>query len=83
MKRPIYLDYAATTPVDPQVAERMMECLTFDGTFGNAASRSHAYGWQAEEKVEYAREQVANLTQSKTHVKSYGLLVQQNRITLH
>ena len=61
MKRPIYLDYAATTPVDPQVAERMMECLTFDGTFGNAASRSHAYGWQAEEKVEYAREQVANL----------------------
>lgn len=61
MKRPIYLDYATTTPVDPQVAERMMECLTFDGTFGNAASRSHAYGWQAEEKVEYAREQVANL----------------------
>lgn len=61
MKRPIYLDYAATTPVDPQVAERMMECLTFDGTFGNPASRSHAYGWQAEEKVEYAREQVANL----------------------
>lgn len=51
MKRPIYLDYAATTPVDPQVAERMMECLTFDGTFGNAASRSHAYGWQAEEKL--------------------------------
>jgi len=48
MKRPIYLDYAATTPVDPQVAERMMECLTFDGTFGNAASRSHAYGWQGE-----------------------------------
>ncbi len=64
MKRPIYLDYAATTPVDPQVAERMMECLTFDGTFGNAASRSHAYGWQAEEKVEYAREQVANLVKA-------------------
>ncbi|WP_139851789.1 IscS subfamily cysteine desulfurase [Acinetobacter pullicarnis] len=61
MKRPIYLDYAATTPVDPQVAERMMECLTFDGVFGNAASRSHFYGWQAEEKIEYAREQVANL----------------------
>ncbi|MDO4223774.1 MAG: IscS subfamily cysteine desulfurase [Acinetobacter sp.] len=61
MTRPIYLDYAATTPVDPQVAERMMECLTFEGTFGNPASRSHAYGWQAEEKVEYAREQVANL----------------------
>lgn len=61
MNRPIYLDYAATTPVDPQVAERMMACLTFDGTFGNPASRSHAYGWQAEEKVEYAREQVATL----------------------
>ena len=61
MKRPIYLDYAATTPVLPEVAERMMECLTFEGTFGNPASRSHAYGWQAEEKVEYAREQVANL----------------------
>ena len=52
MKRPIYLDYAATTPVLPEVAERMMECLTFEGTFGNPASRSHTYGWQAEEKVE-------------------------------
>lgn len=61
MNRPIYLDYAATTPVDEQVAEKMIQCLTFDGTFGNPASRSHAYGWQAEEKVEYAREQVANL----------------------
>lgn len=61
MNRPIYLDYAATTPVDPQVAQRMMECLTYDGTFGNPASRSHAYGWQAEEKVELAREQVAQL----------------------
>ncbi|MBF7687189.1 IscS subfamily cysteine desulfurase [Acinetobacter rathckeae] len=64
MKRPIYLDYAATTPVDPIVAERMMECLTFDGTFGNPASRSHAHGWQAEEKAEYAREQVANLVKA-------------------
>lgn len=61
MTRPIYLDYAATTPVDPQVAEKMIECLTFEGNFGNPASRSHAYGWQAEEKIEYAREQVANL----------------------
>ena len=82
MKRPIYLDYAATTPVDPQVAERMMECLTFEGTFGNAASRSHAYGWQAEEKVEYAREQVANLVKL-IRVKSYGLQVQLNLTTLH
>mgnify|MGYP000476376422 CR=1 FL=1 len=64
MKRPIYLDYAATTPVLPEVAQRMMECLTFEGTFGNPASRSHAYGWQAEEKAEYAREQVANLVKA-------------------
>ncbi len=61
MKAPIYLDYAATTPVDPRVAEAMMQCLTLDGNFGNPASRSHRYGWQAEEAVEAAREQVANL----------------------
>lgn len=61
MKRPIYLDYASTTPVDPRVAARMMQFLTLDGDFGNPASRSHGYGWQAEEAVEYAREQVANL----------------------
>ncbi|WLF82942.1 IscS subfamily cysteine desulfurase [Moraxella sp. ZY210820] len=64
MTRPIYLDYAATTPVDEQVAQKMMQCLTFDGNFGNPASRSHAYGWQAEEQVEYAREQVANLVKA-------------------
>lgn len=81
MKRPIYLDYAATTPVDPQVAERMMECLTFEGTFGNAASRSHAYGWQAEEKLNTHVNR--SLTLSKlTHVKSYGLLVRLNLTTL-
>ncbi len=61
MKLPIYLDYSATTPVDPRVAEKMMACLTPDGTFGNPASRSHAFGWQAEEKVETARQQVADL----------------------
>ena len=61
MKLPIYLDYAATTPVDPRVAERMTECLTMDGTFGNPASRSHAFGWQAEAAVEQARQQVADL----------------------
>lgn len=60
-RRPIYLDYAATTPVDPRVAEKMMQYLTFDGVFGNPASRSHGYGWQAEEAVELAREQVADL----------------------
>ena len=61
MKKPIYLDYAATTPVDPRVAEKMMECLTMDGNFANPASRSHIYGWQAEEAVELARRQVADL----------------------
>lgn len=58
---PIYLDYAATTPVDPRVADKMMHCLTMDGLFANPASRSHIYGWQAEEAVEDARNQVAEL----------------------
>jgi len=61
MKQPIYLDYAATTPVDPQVAEKMMACLRLDGNFANPASRSHLYGWKAEEAVELARRQVADL----------------------
>ncbi|MDA8621156.1 IscS subfamily cysteine desulfurase [Psychrosphaera sp.] len=61
MKLPIYLDYAATTPVDPRVAEQMMNCLTMDGTFGNPASRSHRYGWQAEELVDIARNNIADL----------------------
>ncbi|WP_461483821.1 IscS subfamily cysteine desulfurase [Porticoccus sp.] len=61
MKLPIYLDYSATTPVDPRVAAKMAECLTTEGNFGNPASRSHAFGWQAEAAVEDAREQVASL----------------------
>lgn len=61
MKKPIYLDYAATTPVDPRVAEKMSQCLTNDGVFANPASRSHIYGWQAEEKVEEARGDFADL----------------------
>jgi len=61
MQLPIYLDYSATTPVDPRVAEKMMACLTLDGNFGNAASRSHTFGWQADEKIKQAREQVAAL----------------------
>lgn len=61
MKTPIYLDYAATTPVDPIVAKAMVGCLTMDGVFANPASRSHVYGWQAEEQVELARRSVADL----------------------
>lgn len=61
MKRPIYLDYAATTPVDDTVAVKMMQCLTFEGNFGNPASRSHRLGWQAEECVDEARHQIAEL----------------------
>jgi len=61
MKTPIYFDYSATTPVDPRVAKKMCDCLTLDGNFGNPASRSHSYGWNAEEAVETARKQVAVL----------------------
>jgi cysteine desulfurase len=61
MKLPIYMDYSATTPVDPRVAEKMCACLTPDGIFGNPASRSHAFGWAAEEAVETARRQIAAL----------------------
>ena len=57
----IYFDYAATTPVDPRVAKKMHECLLLDGNFGNPASRSHEFGWKAEEVVEKARLQVADL----------------------
>jgi cysteine desulfurase len=61
MKKPIYLDYSATTPVDPRVADKMCKYLTPDGEFGNPASRSHPFGWHAEEAVEVARANVAAL----------------------
>lgn len=61
MKLPIYMDYSATTPVDPRVAEKMCACLTADGIFGNPASRSHPFGWQAEETINEARTNVAAL----------------------
>ncbi|MGJ8514758.1 cysteine desulfurase family protein [Carnimonas bestiolae] len=58
---PIYMDYAATTPVDPRVAQEMARYLGLDGTFANPASRSHMLGWLAEQAVEGARRQVADL----------------------
>ncbi len=58
---PIYMDYSATTPVDERVAEKMMTYLTRQGKFGNPASRSHSYGWEAEAAVEQARQHVADL----------------------
>ncbi len=59
LKAPIYMDYSSTTPVDPRVVEKMLPYLT--GQFGNPASRSHSYGWEAEKGVEEAREHVAAL----------------------
>jgi cysteine desulfurase len=66
MKLPLYMDYAASTPVDPRIAEKMMDCLTIGGNFANPASRSHVYGWKAEEAVEKARRQVADLIGAQT-----------------
>ncbi|WP_028620738.1 aminotransferase class V-fold PLP-dependent enzyme [Pseudomonas sp. Ant30-3] len=60
-KRPLYFDYAATTPVDERVIQVMVECLGFSGNFGNPASSSHAFGQQARQTVERARQQVAEL----------------------
>lgn len=61
MTTPIYFDYSSTTPVDPRVVEAMKDCLTMEGNFGNPASRSHMFGWRAEEAVERARQHVADL----------------------
>ena len=61
MKLPIYLDNAATTAVDPRVMDKMIETMSVDGKYGNPASRSHKFGWEAEEAVDIARQQVADL----------------------
>ena len=61
MKTPIYFDYSATTPVDKRVATKMCDCLTTEGNFGNPASSSHEFGWKAEEAVDQARKDVADL----------------------
>lgn len=61
MQLPIYFDYASTTPADPRVVKKMQECLSLDGNFGNPASRSHSFGWKAEEATEEARSNVASL----------------------
>jgi len=61
MLTPTYMDYSSTTPVDARVAKKMAKYLTMEGDFGNAASRSHYFGWQAEKAVDEARSQVADL----------------------
>ena len=61
MLTPTYMDYSSTTPVDSRVAKKMAKYLTMEGDFGNAASRSHYFGWQAEKAVDEARSQVADL----------------------
>ena len=66
MSNPTYMDYSSTTPVDPRVAKKMAEFLTMEGNFGNPASRSHTYGWEAEQVVDNARKQVADLIGADT-----------------
>ncbi len=80
-QRPVYLDYAATTPVDPRVAHQMSRCLMFDGYFGNPASHSHAFGWEAEELVEESRTQLARQSM-QILAKLFGPRAPQNRTTL-
>ena len=66
MRLPVYLDYMATTPVDPRVIKKMLGYLDANGNFGNPASTTHSYGWQASEAVEMARAQVASVISAQT-----------------
>ena len=61
IKKPIYLDYASTTPIDKRVADKMFEYMTMDGMYGNPASRSHSFGWDADEAVSQSRKHIADL----------------------
>jgi cysteine desulfurase len=61
LKKPIYLDYASTTPIDKRVAEKMFEYMTMDGKYGNPASRSHSFGWDADDAVSQSRKHIADL----------------------
>jgi len=61
MKTPIYLDYASTTPIDKRVADKMLEYMTMDGMYGNPASRSHSFGWDADAAVSESRKHIADL----------------------
>ena len=61
MSSPIYLDYMATTPLDPEIVDQMLLCLKKDGVFGNSASENHLYGWEAQQLIKNARESVASL----------------------
>lgn len=65
MKQQIYLDYAATTPVYPEIIKKMADCLSFDGLFGNPASNGHCFGADAKNEIEEARKNVANLIGAK------------------
>lgn len=67
MKTPIYLDYMATTPIDPAVVEKMQHCFTLEGNFANPGSHSHILGWQAKAAVEEATVKVAQLINAKEH----------------
>ena len=65
MSRLIYLDYAATTPILPEISQAMIRCLSVDGDFGNPASQSHHYGWDAVKHITTSRQHVADLIHAK------------------